>query len=170
MRNRPRQSQGADLLIGPTLLFHPPCDCFAGVPGSFGFVQSKQQLNGETKRGNEWPFSHERDMYLKHQRKTHFELLSSCGHSYPSGLLKQAVLFSVVAFHPGGVNAKKSSSYCLLETVQKKNIKYEKRTHVGGKLQRKKPFDDSVGPVNTNNISVDKIKKLYHLNAVLEQK
>lgn len=39
-----------------------------------------------------------------------------------------------------------------------------KRTHVAGKLQRKKPFDDLICPVNTNNISVDKVNCRFGIN------
>lgn len=41
MRHHPRRSQGVDMLIGTTLVFHQPCGFSADVPGSFGFVQSK---------------------------------------------------------------------------------------------------------------------------------
>lgn len=41
MRHHPRRSQGVDMLIGTTLVFHQPCSFSADVPGSFGFVQSK---------------------------------------------------------------------------------------------------------------------------------
>lgn len=138
------------------------------------------------KRGSERPHSDEQDIHLRNLWKHTLDFHWAAVVLIPLDFWNELFCFQLQLLTLETENVQQPHEYCIngnygnvshqLKLLTSHNSPGEKKmkqgkvikkTHMGGKLQRKKSFDDVICPAPKKNIRVNKENIFYHLNTLM---